>query len=324
MSAKGDVLVYGPVPSRRLGLSLGIDPVPKLTCTFDCVYCQLGKKRYKVRGPEEVDEAFPTPERIADSVVRTLEKRKQVDYVTFSGSGEPTLNPSLGEAIERIRRATSIPIALVTNSSLLTRPEVLDAAAACDLVLPSLDAGDQETFELVNRPASGFEVEAIARAIGKLARRAPVWLEVMLVHSQAGASNIGESSVGAIIDRIGEIRPDEVNLNTCVRPPEEPVEALSEAKLQEIRERMEEALPEMKIRVVAKRTASRSKLPGEGEISRQILDVLSVRPCTTTDLCDSLGINPAEVGKYLARLADDRRIERLTRGGRLFYTTSKD
>jgi wyosine [tRNA(Phe)-imidazoG37] synthetase (radical SAM superfamily) len=141
-------------------MSLGVDPIPKLTCTFDCIYCQLGKKRYIVSGPEEVKERFPTPEKIATAVEEALAKRTHIDYITFSGSGEPTLNPRIGEAADAIRRFTDIPIVLITNSSLLTRPEVLESAALFDLVLPSLDAGDQETFLSVNRPARGFEIEA--------------------------------------------------------------------------------------------------------------------------------------------------------------------
>lgn len=102
-------IVYGPVPSRRLGMSLGIDPIPKLTCTFGCIYCQLGKKRHKVRGAEEVKESFPTPAEITAVVGAALAEHSHVDYITFSGSGEPTLNPRLKEAVEKIRRFTKTP-----------------------------------------------------------------------------------------------------------------------------------------------------------------------------------------------------------------------
>ncbi len=313
-------IVYGPVPSRRLGMSLGVDPIPKLTCTFDCTYCQLGKKRYIVSGPEGVKERFPTPEKIATAVEEALSRRTHIDYITFSGSGEPTLNPRITEAVAAIRRFTDIPIALITNSSLLTRPEVLDTAALFDLVLPSLDAGDQETFLRINRPARGFEIEAIANAIGHLARRVPIWLEVMLVESEKERMNTDPDSIGHLIEKIRLIRPHEVNLNTCVRPPEEQVDPVPEEKLNEIRERMEGELPEVPIVIVPKRTRSRSKLLHEKEIAREILRLLAVRPCTSTDLSDSLGINPAEVGKYLARLAEEERIDRRVQNGRMYYT----
>ena len=313
-------IVYGPVPSRRLGMSLGIDPIPKLTCTFGCIYCQLGKKRHKVRGPEEVKESFPTPAEITAVVGAALAEHSHVDYITFSGSGEPTLNPRLKEAVEKIRRFTKTPIALITNSSLLTRPAVLDAAAGFDLVLPSLDAGDQETFLRINRPSPGFSIDEIAKAIEKLARRVPIWLEVMLVKSEKIRTNIDPDSIGRIIEKIRLIRPHEVNLNTPVRPPEETIDPVPEARLLEIRARMEEALPQIAIVIVPPRTQARSKLLREKEISKEILNILSVRPCTPTDLTDSLGINPAEVGKYLARLVEVEKIGRRVQGGKFYYT----
>lgn len=315
--------VYGPVPSRRLGMSLGVDPIPRLTCTFDCIYCQLGKKRYIVSGPEEVKEPFPTPKEISSAVEEALKKRAHVDYITFSGSGEPTLNPRLAEAVAEIRKITDIPLALITNSSLLTRQEVLDAAAEFDVALPSLDAGDQDTFMRINRPAPGFYIDDIAVGIENLARRSPVWLEVMLVQSTAHGSNITDDSIAHLIDKIRLIRPHEVNLNTCVRPPEEDVDPIPEEKLGEIRKQMEEELPEIPIIIVPKRTTSRSKLLREDEMSTEILRILSVRPCTPTDLSDSLGINPAEVGKYLARLAERDKIARRVREGKVYYATQE-
>mgnify|MGYP001065931935 CR=1 FL=1 len=316
-------IIYGPVPSRRLGMSLGIDPIPRLICTFDCIYCQLGKKRFKVRGPEDVRGSFPSPDKIAGEVKRALEKYEHIDYITFSGSGEPTLNPRLGEAVEKIRKFTQIPIALITNSSLLTRQSVLDAAAGFDVTLPSLDAGDQDMFMRINRPAPGFYIDDIAVGIEKLARRSPVWLEVMLVQSTVHGSNTTDDSIAHLIDKIRLIRPHEVNLNTCVRPPEEDVDPVPEEKLGEIRKRMEEGLPGIPIIIVPKRTTSRSKLLREDEVSTEILRILSVRPCTPTDLSDSLGINPAEVGKYLARLAERDKIARRVRGGRVYYAAQE-
>lgn len=316
-------IVYGPVPSRRLGMSLGIDPIPRLICTFDCVYCQLGKKRYKVHGPEEVKEPFPTPHEIADGVKEALQKYAHIDYVTFSGSGEPTLNPRLGETVEKIRKFTQTPIALITNSSLLTRPDVFDAAASCDLVLPTLDAGDQNTFIGINRPAYGFEIDTIAELIRKVACKVPIWLEVMLLQSEKYGSNATEDAIAGIIEKIRMIHPHEVNLNTCVRPPEEPVDPVPEEKLDEICSRMEAVLPGIPIVVVPRRTKSQSKLLREGEISAEILRILAVRPCTITDLTDSLGINPAEVGKYLARLAESERIGRRVHKGTLYYAVKE-
>ncbi len=317
-------IIYGPVPSRRLGMSLGIDPIPRLVCTFDCVYCQLGKKRLKVRGPQEVEEPFPSADQIAEEVQEALERHEHIDYITFSGSGEPTLNPELGKAVEKIHLFTEVPVALITNSSLLTRSEVFEAAASCELVLPTLDAGDQNTFIRINRPALGFMIDEIAESIERLARVVPIWLEVMLIESEKYGSNTTREAIDGIIEKIRMIHPHEVNLNTCVRPPEEPVDPVSEEKLEEIRSRMETALPGIPVVVVQKRTKSRSKLLREEEISAEILRILAVRPCTTNDLTDSLGINPAEVGKYLARLAEADKIKRIVHKENLYYALEEN
>ena len=324
MSQRRSSLVYGPVPSRRLGMSLGIDPIPMLTCTFDCIYCQLGRKRYKVRGPHEVKEPFRSPQKIAEGVKNALEEHAHIDYVTFSGSGEPTLNPWLAEAVEAVRAISRIPIALITNASLLTRAEVLEAAAQCDLVLPSLDAGDQNTFLRINRPAPGFKIDEIAAATERLARRVPIWLEVMVVASKTEKTNIDPESIGHIIEKVRLIRPHEVTLNTCVRPPAEPVDPVPEERLQKIRERMEAELPGIPIVIVPKRTQARSKLLCEEEIASEILRMLSVRPCAPVDLADALGLNPAEVGKHLARLVESGEIARRIQAGQLYYVKAKE
>ena len=227
------------------------------------------------------------------------------------------------QAVKKIREFTRIPIALITNSSLLTRPDVFAAAASCDLVLPTFDAGDQNTFVRINRPALGFKINEIAEAIAKLARVVPIGLEVMLLQSEKYGSNVTEEAIAGIIEGIRMIRPHEVNLNTCVRPPEEPVYPISEEELDKIRVQIEDSLPGIPIMVVPKRTKSQSKLLREEEISAEIMRILAVRPCTTTDLTDSLGINPAEVGKYLARLADADKIMRRVHKGKLYYAVTK-
>ncbi len=318
-------LVYGPVPSRRLGMSLGIDPIPRLICTFDCLYCQLGTKRRVVSGPEDVAESFPSPEAIVEAVHTAIKRHDRIDYLTFSGSGEPTLNPRLAETVEALRAVSEIPVALITNASLLTRPEVMAAAAQCNLVLPSLDAGDQETFVWIDRPAPGFKIDAIADAIATLARKTAIWLEVMLVASKTEETNTHPELIGYLIEEIRRIHPHEVTLNTCVRPPtEEGVEPVPEDKLQTIRKRMEQELPGIPVVVVPKRTATRSKLLREDELRQEILRTLKVRPCTPVDLSDTLGINPAEVGKYLARLVEDGKIGRRVQAGELYYLEAKE
>jgi len=149
--------VYGPVPSRRLGLSLGVDIVPPKICTLDCIYCQIGRTTQKSTERRDfLDIALVLAElrdRLAEGVV--------ADYITIGGSGEPTLNSRLGELIDGIREMTRIPIAVLTNGTLLYRPDVRADCAKADVVLPSLDAGDATVFNKVNRPAPDISIEKL-------------------------------------------------------------------------------------------------------------------------------------------------------------------
>ena len=147
--------VFGPVPSRRLGRSLGVDLVPFKTCSFDCLYCQLGKTTCRTI---ERREWAPLDE-VIEQVKEKLSAKP--DYITLSGSGEPTLYSRLDEAIDRIKRLTDTPVAVLTNGSLLWMDEVQRQLAAADLVMPSLDAGDETTFQLVNRPHESLHFEQV-------------------------------------------------------------------------------------------------------------------------------------------------------------------
>ena len=139
-------LVYGPVPSRRLGRSLGVDLVPLKTCTYDCVYCQLGRTTSKtVRRGRWVD-----PEAVGAQVRDKLSSKP--DVIALAGSGEPTLHAGIGAVIDGIKAITDVPVAVITNGSLLGRPAVRRELAAADIVLPSLDAPSEELFRRVNRP----------------------------------------------------------------------------------------------------------------------------------------------------------------------------
>ena len=145
--------VFGPVPSRRLGRSLGVDVVPFKTCTYDCIYCQLGRTTCKT----VERKAWVPLEDVLDEVKEKLSTRP--DYITLSGSGEPTLFSPLGDLIVGIKSMTGIPVALLTNGSLLWQADVREAIRDVDLLIPSLDAGDEAMFRRVNRPHGGLSFE---------------------------------------------------------------------------------------------------------------------------------------------------------------------
>jgi len=170
---------YGPVPSRRLGFSLGIDIIPLKTCSLNCIYCQLGPTPKKTTHKKEY---FSSSDILAQ-IRKKLSSGQRIDYITFSGSGEPTLNKALGKLIRDIKKTTSIPAAVLTNSTLLSLKSTREALMDADLVVPSLDAATQEIFVKVNRPHSSLKLEEIIEGLWKFRQefKGSIWLEIMLV-----------------------------------------------------------------------------------------------------------------------------------------------
>ena len=171
--------LYGPVPSRRLGYSLGVDLLPFKTCSLSCIYCQLGNSPKKT-----IRRINPYSEKkILEEIKEFLKTGARVDFITFSGSGEPTLNKSIGWLIREIKKFTNIPVAVLTNSTLLSRAEVRKELAAVDVVVPSLDAATQRIFKKINRPHPSLRIEKIIEGLVKFRKefKGQIWLEIMLV-----------------------------------------------------------------------------------------------------------------------------------------------
>ncbi|HIH70215.1 radical SAM protein [Methermicoccus shengliensis] len=306
--------VYGPVPSKRLGASLGLDIIPRLTCTFNCVYCQLGSKKHVVSGPEGI--AFPSASKVLCELEGVLSQCPRVDYITAAGSGEPTLNPELGALIEGIRELTDVPCALITNSSLLTRPSVFEAACKFDVVLPSLDGGDEGTLKRVNRPARGIRLENVLTALRRLSAEQRVWLEVMLI--EGGVSNTTPTSLEHLISCIATIQPAEVHLNTPTRPPAERyVRALEPSRLREIAIKIESECS-VPTKIVPEAEPEAEVVHAQGRLEL-ILGMLRIRPCTLDDLMAATGLNDKELLKHLSVLLSDGRVSMRMLEGKRFY-----
>ncbi|MCG8431904.1 MAG: radical SAM protein [Candidatus Omnitrophica bacterium] len=226
--------LYGPVQSRRLGFSLGVSVIPFKTCSFDCIYCQLGRtgchqtlRSDWVKGESviaELGEWFQAHPREA----------KKLDYVTFAGCGEPTLHSRLGEIMDRVREITGTPIAVITNASLFNNPEVRRMVSGADLVIPSLDAATSDVFRKINRPAPGIHLQDIIDGLIAFRREysGNIWLEIMLL---AGVNDAPEH-IAELRKLVDKIKPDKVQLNSPVRAPEEAgVEGIPGERLEEIR-----------------------------------------------------------------------------------------
>ena len=211
-------MVYGPVPSRRLGRSLGVNPIPLKTCNYSCVYCQLGRATQMTNQRRDF---FP-PEEILNEIKRAIELHSgggEIDFVTFIGEGEPTLCKSIGWLIRETKEIADMPIAVDTNGSLLYREDVRNDLSQADVVMPSLDAGTAKTFRRINRPYRGIDFEAVVEGMEKFRQEydGEIWLEVMLVKG----INDSEEELEAIKSRLEKIEPDRIYINVPIRPPAE-------------------------------------------------------------------------------------------------------
>jgi wyosine [tRNA(Phe)-imidazoG37] synthetase (radical SAM superfamily) len=310
MSRSDERHVYGPVSSRRLGRSLGIDLIPYKTCSYDCIYCQLGR----TTGKTLERKVHVAPERIFADLERKLSSRPEFDYIGLAGSGEPTLHALLGPIIRGIKERTEKPVAVLTNGSLLGDPDVQDDLGDADLVLPSLDAGDARLFTYVNRPHPeiGFE-RVVEGMIGFRARfRKPLWMEVMLL---GGVTGLGPE-VEKIAALCRRIRPDRVQLNTVARPPAEdyafpvPAGLLTEFC----------AFFEPKAEVIAERRLSSDSGSRDAIVpDEDILDLVRRRPSTAFGISAGLGIHVNEAVKRLEALEARGEVRSTVRGSVWFY-----
>jgi wyosine [tRNA(Phe)-imidazoG37] synthetase (radical SAM superfamily) len=283
-------LIYGPVPSRRLGLSLGVDLVPYKVCSYNCIYCQIGVT------PETtiIRKPYIPADEIISQLSAKLKEGIAPDYITLGGSGEPTLNSDIGRIIDRIKALTHIPVAVLTNGGMLYDPSVRNALLRADVVLPSLDAHDESMFHAINRPHSGISFTKMVE--GLIAFRTeytgPIWLEIFIIE---GVNDTDQHMQG-FSRWIEKIRPDKVHVNTAVRPAaEKTVRPVSYDRLQNFCRILG---PQAEVIVPFNREGRHIQLE---KIDDEILNMLSRRPCTIDDLASGLGLSANEVIKHMDR-----------------------
>ncbi|MBU0481740.1 MAG: radical SAM protein [Proteobacteria bacterium] len=308
--------LFGPVNSRRLGLSLGVDLVPVKTCSYDCLYCEVGLTTNLTC---ERKEYVPTREIIEelDCFLQELVphgNRIPPDIITITGSGEPTLHTGIGEIIAFIKNSTDIPVAVLTNSSKLSDPAVRLALLAADVVIPSLDSALPASFRKVNRPArecaDPLEIIDGLRAFteefgGK------ILLEILL----AEGINDSEEDIVALVEAVKCIRPERVQLNTVVRPPAEGwVRPLTADRLSEIAGRIQSC----PVEIIADFSGSGNRRSADAG-GQEIEKMLKRRPCTMSDICEALGLGPDEAGILIEELIESGRIRENIYDGRRYY-----
>ncbi len=206
--------VYGPVPSRRLGRSLGIDPLPLKTCNYQCIYCQLGKT---TNFTNERRNYYPKDEIIVEIEEAIKQNKDNFDYITFVGSGEPTLYKDLEELILKAKTFSNKPICVITNGALLYKEEVIKALLLSDIVLPSLDAGDERSFIKINRPHPDIDFESVIQGFIDFRSlfKGKFWIEIMIMK----AINDSKKELLKIKEKIDLIKPDKIDINIPLRPP---------------------------------------------------------------------------------------------------------
>lgn len=306
--------LFGPVMSRRLGVSLGVDLVPYKYCPLNCVYCEVQRTTHLVTKREEF---FPTSE-ILSELDGFLASRPQLDYITFSGAGEPTLNSSLGQIVSHIKsNYPEYKLALLTNGILFPDARVRAEALACDIVLPSLDAASQEVFEKINRPRPGLKVIDMIEGLIKFRSEysGKIWLEIFLIPG----INDSEAELSALRDRVLQINPDLVQLNSLDRPgTEDWVKPLSLSALKQVKSFFVSALP-MPVEIIAKVKYNAAQTHLDEEVINLLHNTLKRRPSTAEDLSAMLDIHINEISKVLRQLHLEGKVQVKRESRGVFY-----
>ena len=322
---------YGPVASWRYGRSLGVDiTTPPKKCTFNCIYCQLGPTKKHVTSPEDIQDDIPLSKDIIMEVRTTLERLVQetVDVLTFSGTGEPTLNLNIGTIASSIREfIADLPIILLTNASLVSRADIRKRVSGFDIITAKLDAGDEETFRRINRPSMGsFSFEMIREGIKKLGKemKGILALEVMLLNGPEGLTNVEGTPRRALIESILEIDPDLVQIYTPWRPSTlQSVTPLSENVLREFGSELEDHFDKERVWIYGVHDARDKEVKWKTHhiLEQEMLDLLRRRPCRIPDISISLGIMSSIVTCVLGKLHDNGDVKTTRVGHDIFYGT---
>jgi len=324
--------LFGPVNSRRLGLSQGIDLLPPKTCNFNCIYCEINK------APQlscQRSEHVPTEVILAeiDELLADEARVRDLDVFTITASGEPTLHTGIGRIIRHIKKKTDKPVAILTNGSQLHLQEVQDDLMAADIVIPSLDAARQESFRRVNRPAKcSADLETIIQGIADFSRKfsGEIWLEILLVEN----INDTPEDVTALQKAILRIRPSRVQLNTVARPPYESfAKPLTQQRMAEIKQEIVKKY-DKPVDILAgskdnemtesgKKREESAEIISLARVETEISEMLLRRPSTVSDIAATLNMNLESAAEILKDMENRGCLTVKIHGGKKYYRTVK-
>jgi wyosine [tRNA(Phe)-imidazoG37] synthetase (radical SAM superfamily) len=321
-------MVFGPVPSRRLGFSLGVDLVPFKTCPLDCIYCQLGRTTDRTVKRRQYIPSGEILRQVRAALKHGGKARRQrsrsrsgrVDWITLSGSGEPTLHSEVGEIIRGIKKMTDVPVAVLTSGTLLYNASVRKALYDADLVVPDLDAGSAKTFKKINRPHPSLDFAKMVSGIKEFVDHFPgrVWLELVLVK---GINDTPKELI-RIGTLAGWIGPERVQLNTVVRPPASTgAQPLSASEMRQARSALAKILNGIPIDIVSPARGTQTRLPGS-EIEEKIISWLKRRPATIKDLAAGTGAPGSDIVKRIEHLVEAGKVREERFRGSTYYTAS--
>ncbi|MDD5070021.1 MAG: radical SAM protein [Candidatus Omnitrophica bacterium] len=286
---------YGPVPSRRLGSSLGIDIIPSKRCSFNCCYCQVGKTLQKTsRRFSYVD-----CEKLKKELIQIIKRKPVIDCITLAGSGEPTLHKNLDRIISVVRKVTKrrYPICLITNGSLLYRKTVRDEIKDVDIIMPSLDAANEKTFLKINSPCEGITLDKVLKGLIALRRefKKEIWLEIMLV---GGVNDtVGEARAFKVL--VDNIKPDKLQINLPVRPSWKKVSLPDLKKVNLLKN-----IIDPKARIIVSSAGMKSSLQ-TFNLKKEIIMFLKRRPATLADLEKTFSESKNKINSSLRQLERD-------------------
>ncbi len=303
--------LFGPVPSRRLGMSLGVDLVPHKVCSLNCVYCECGRTTNLTI---ERKEYVPVND-VLKELKHFFNNNPIPEYITFSGAGEPTLNSGIGKVLEFIKSNwPNIPVAVLTNGSLFSQKQVRTELLKADLVLPSLDAASDLTFRKIDRPFHKLNINEYIQGLIDFRKefKGKIWLEVFILPN----FNDNTENLKLLRDAFVKINPDSIQLNSLDRPGTiDNIRAASKAELQQIADfwNLEN------VEIIASVTERKDIKSYREDTETAILETIARRPCTLDDIQKILGIHINEINKYLGVLEDENKIETIKQERGIFY-----
>jgi wyosine [tRNA(Phe)-imidazoG37] synthetase (radical SAM superfamily) len=306
--------LFGPVPSRRLGMSLGVDLVPHKVCSLNCVYCECGASTNLTVERKE----YVSYDEIIFELKDFFSNNNNPDYITFSGAGEPSLNINIGKVIDYIKENHTVPVAVLTNGTLLYDKQVRSELLKADLVLPSLDAATNSAFKKIDRPENSLNVEKYIQGLIDFRKefKGTIWLEIMILPG----FNDDIENLTHLKEAILKINPEKIQLNTLDRPGViDNIRAASRLELQNIIDMWN--IPNVEI--IASSAIRKNNASFRKDTENAILETISRRPCTLDDLQDILGLHVNEINKYLDVLDSDNKIQTYRQERGIFYQLKK-